>query len=226
MRACALTWDKELTRKQLARAGIPVAPGFWIPDPGPDRFDIPAIEARLREVAGYPAIVKPNEQGSTIGVTLLEEPVGLEEALRKASVFPGGVLVERFIPGHELTVAVFEGRAFPVTEIVADTGFYDYERKYQKGHTRYVTPAEIPADRAGEAARLAEEGYALFGCMGVARVDFRMQPDGALFCLEINTVPGMTELSLVPMGARAAGIGYPYLVERMARSALDRRAGG
>lgn len=227
MKACALTWDKALTCRLLRDGGVPVADGLLVPAPaGAGPHDAPAIDDRIRSDIGYPVIVKPNAQGSTIGVTKLESGAGLEAALTRASASGGDVLIERFIPGHELTVAVFDGQAFPVTEIMADTGFYDYERKYQKGHTRYVTPAEIPADRAAEAQRLAVAAFRLFDCAGVARVDFRMRPDGRLFCLEINTVPGMTELSLVPMGARAVGLEYPQLVDTMARAGLARRGHG
>jgi D-alanine-D-alanine ligase len=227
MRACALTWDKELARTMMSAGGVPVAEGFLVPvPPAGGVFDTAKVERRIRAEIGWPVIVKPNAQGSTIGVTKLDAADGLERALRTAADNGGDVLVERFIPGHELTVAVFDGEAFPVTEIVADTGFYDYERKYQKGHTRYVTPAEIPAGRAAEARRLAARAFELFGCRGVARVDFRMRQDGTLVCLEVNTVPGMTELSLVPMGARALGIEYAELVDRMARSALAGPGGG
>lgn len=228
MKACALTWDKALTCRLMREGGVEVADGFLVeaPSGASTGFDVPAIEKRVAVELGYPVIVKPNSQGLTIGVTKLESASGLDSALAVAAAGSGDVLgdvlIERFIPGHELTVAVFDGEAFPVTEIIADTGFYDYERKYQKGHTRYVTPAEIPADRAAEAQRLAVRAFRLFDCAGVARVDFRMQPDGRLFCLEINTAPGMTELSLVPMGARAVGIEYPQLVDRMARAALER----
>ena len=223
MRACALTWDKELARVMMAAGGVPVAAGFL----APTGTDPAAVRARIDAEIGWPVIVKPNAQGSTIGVTRLDGPDGpnadgLAAALAKAAINGGDALVERFIPGHELTVTVFDEQVFPVTEIVADSGFYDYERKYQKGHTRYVTPAAIPADRAEEARRLTARAFAIFGCRGVARVDFRMTPAGELFCLEINTVPGMTELSLVPMGARALGIDYPELVDRMARAAIQR----
>jgi len=216
MRACALTWDKEIARRMMAAEGIPVAAGFLAPTGSP----VAEVERRINTEVGWPAIVKPNAQGSTIGVTKLDNADGLAAALEKAAVNGGDALIERFVPGHELTVTVFDGQVFPVTEIVADTGFYDYERKYQKGHTRYVTPAEIPADRATEAQRLTAKVFEIFGCRGVARVDFRMTPEGALYCLEINTVPGMTEMSLVPMGARALGIDYPELVDRMAKAAL------
>jgi D-alanine-D-alanine ligase len=223
-RACALTWDKQVTRLVLREGGVPVAPGFLVTEPERGgSFDLGEIAGRIASETGFPAIVKPNAQGSTIGVTLLESEAGLAEALAKARGSGGEVLIERFIPGHELTVAVFDGEAFPVTEIVADTGFYDYERKYQKGHTRYITPAEIPADRALETQELSRRAFRLFNCAGVARIDFRMTPEGELYCLEINAVPGMTELSLVPMGARALGIEYPELVHRMAEAALRRK---
>lgn len=225
MRACALTWDKEVTRQLLRAGDVPVAPGIYLPPrPAAALADLAAILAGVEAVAGFPAVVKPPMQGSTIGITCVDTPEALPAALKLAASFGGGVLIERFIPGHELTVAVFDDQVFAVTEIVADSGFYDYERKYQKGHTRYVTPAEIPAKRAAEAQRLALRAYDIFGCRGVARVDFRMQPDGALFCLEVNTVPGLTETSLVPMGARHAGIDYDTLVDRMARAAVVGRA--
>lgn len=227
MRSCALTWDKEVTRQLLRAGGVPVAPGVYFPPRPPAALhDLDTIVERVEAVSGFPAVVKPPMQGSTIGISIVESPETLAPAVVLAASFGGGVLIERFIPGHELTVAVMDGRAFAVTEIVADSGFYDYERKYQKGHTRYVTPAEIPAERAAEAQRLALRAFDIFGCRGVVRVDFRMQPDGALFCLELNTVPGLTETSLVPMGSRDAGIDYDTLVDLMARAALVRPSPG
>jgi D-alanine-D-alanine ligase len=223
-RACALTWDKQVTRLVLREGGVPVADGFLVTEPEPGgSFDLGQIGGRIAREIGFPVIVKPNAQGSTIGVTRLDSEAGLADALARAGGTAGDVLIERFIPGHELTVAVFDGEVFPVTEIVADSGFYDYERKYQKGHTRYTTPAEIPADRTVECQELSRRAFRLFNCAGMARIDFRMTPEGELICLEINTVPGMTELSLVPMGARALGIDYPELVHRMAEAALRRR---
>jgi D-alanine-D-alanine ligase len=130
--------------------------------------------------------------------------------------------VEEFIPGREVTVAVLDGEALPVVEIIPEAGFYDYRHKYTKGQTRYVVPAELPAEVAAEVRRLGERAFAALGCAGVARVDFRLTPENRPYFLEANTGPGMTETSLVPMAARAQGISYEDLVERLIVSAVAR----
>ena len=136
-------------------------------------------------------------------------------------------MVEAYIPGHETTVSILSGASgqltvLPAVEIVAPDGFYDFSAKYQKGKTQYLCPAPLPAKILRQIAELGRRTYEALGCEGAARVDFRITPRGKPYMLEINTVPGMTETSLLPMAARQAGIDYDSLVECILRSALDR----
>jgi D-alanine-D-alanine ligase len=171
---------------------------------------------------GFPLVVKPNTQGSSVGVHIVDGPDALHQGLVDAFGY-GPVLVEEYIPGREVTVAVLNGKALPVVEILPESGFYDYRHKYTKGQTRYEVPARLEPLLAGEAARLGELAYNVLGCAGVARVDFRLTEEGNFFCLEVNTIPGMTETSLVPMAAREAEVSYEDLVERLV-AAVERKA--
>ena len=210
MLASALAMDKHRAKMIFRAAGVPTPRGVLLAR----REESVSPEAW----GGFPAVVKPNRQGSSVGVHIVEDPVGLGAALDDAFRY-GPVVVEKYVPGREVTVAVLDGEALPVVEIIPEDGFYDYRHKYTKGRTRYQVPADLPAETAAEARRLGEAAYAALGCGGVARVDFRLSPEGRLYCLEVNTVPGMTETSLVPMAAAAAGIGYDELVERLVKGA-------
>ncbi|MBD3366634.1 MAG: hypothetical protein GF405_00500 [Candidatus Eisenbacteria bacterium] len=137
-----------------------------------------------------------------------------------AGSFSDRVLVEPYVEGREMTVAVLGDEALPVVEIAPESGFYDYESKYQKGATEYTCPAEIGEALADDLTRQALKAFRVLGCRGYARVDFRVTTDGAPTCLEVNTVPGMTETSLVPMAALAHGLDFGRLVERIASLAL------
>ncbi len=184
--------------------------------------DLPEEKAwsAVGDLGGYPVIVKPNDQGSTVGLTLVESEDGLADALRLAGRFGRNVLMERYVPGRELTVAVLDGDALPVVEVSPHKGLYDYESKYTKGMTDYSCPADIPEETAVARRANGLAAFAALGCSGYARVDYRLDPSGAFRCLEANTVPGMTEFSLVPMAARAAGIDFGDLCERIVETAL------
>jgi D-alanine-D-alanine ligase len=213
MLASALAMDKHRAKAVMTARGIPVPEGRLL-QRREDPLDV-------RELGGFPVVVKPNTQGSSVAVHIVERLQDLPGAVADAFRYPP-VLVETFIPGREITVAVLGGRALPVVEIVPQDGFYDYRHKYTKGETRYVCPADLPQATADAVARAAEAAYAALGCAGVARVDFRLAPDGRFYCLEVNTIPGMTETSLVPMAARAAGMSYEDLVGRLVELAKGR----
>jgi D-alanine-D-alanine ligase len=146
---------------------------------------------------------------------------GLTEAVALAGAYSSEVLIERYIPGREITVAVLGADPLPVVEIVPESGLYDYESKYTKGKSAYHCPADLPGSLATEIQRAGLAAYRALGCRGYARVDFRLSPEGEAHCLEVNTTPGMTEVSLVPMAARAAGVGFGDLLERILRMALE-----
>ena len=167
-----------------------------------------------------PVIVKPNNSGSTVGLSLVKKTGDLPEALESASSVTGEVLAEQYIAGREITAAVLNGQPLPLVEIIPTNELYDYQCKYTKGKSKYICPAEIPDNVTAGIQQDAEKIYKLLGCEGLARVDFIMNKENKAFFLEVNTLPGMTELSLAPMAAREAGIDFDDLVNRICRAAL------
>ncbi len=168
---------------------------------------------------GIPCVVKPSGEGSSVGVHLVRDAAKLADACRDAATFKGDVIVERYVKGTEVNVAVLDGKALGAIEIVPANEFYDYAAKYTAGTTKYFYPARIPdahRDRVMQAAEVAHRGL---GCAGVTRVDFIVAQDGTPYILEINTLPGMTATSLVPKIAAGLGIPFPELCERILDSA-------
>ncbi|MGE0468684.1 MAG: D-alanine:D-alanine ligase [Candidatus Nitrospira kreftii] len=225
VRASAVGLHKEVTKTLLASHGIPVAAGTVVRE-----GDKRSLAKILREShLDLPIVVKPVAQGSTIGVTVVRRAGQWKEGLALAHHFDSEAMVESYIPGHEAAVSVIgsaaEGvKTLPAIEIVAPEGFYDFSAKYQKGKTQYLCPAPFPPKVLRQVSELARRTYEVLGCEGAARVDFRITPRGRPYVLEINTVPGMTETSLLPMAAAQVGIGYDALVELILQSALDRAA--
>ncbi|HNA47532.1 MAG TPA: D-alanine--D-alanine ligase [Nitrospira sp.] len=225
VRASAIGMHKVVTKTELAAQGIPVPRGtvVW-------RGTAPTLNRILTSCKlKLPIVVKPASQGSTIGVTIVRQPSQWKEALKVAHRYDPEAMVEAFIPGHEVTLSLLgtaDGSVagLPAVEIVAPDGFYDFSAKYEKGRTQYLCPAPLPAAVSRDIKQLAIRTYQALGCNGAARVDFRITPKGKPYVLEINTVPGMTETSLLPMAAGKAGLSYDALTEQILQSAL-RRAG-
>lgn len=223
VRASAVGMHKEAAKTLLTAHGIPLPPGITVRE-----SDRPSLAKVLRQTTlKLPIVVKPVSQGSTIGVTIVRHSSQWKEALALAHRYDSEVMVESYIPGHEATVSILttaaEGpKILPAIEIVAPDGFYDFSAKYQKGKTRYLCPAPLPPKVTHHIGQLARRTYEVLGCEGAARVDFRITPRGRPYVLEINTVPGMTETSLLPMAAAQAGMAYDDLVEQILQSALDR----
>ena len=221
--ASAVGMHKVATKTVLAAHDIPV-PGGTVVQRGAE----PSLATLLRATKlRLPVVVKPASQGSTIGVTIVRQAKQWREALALAHHYDADAMVEAYIPGHEITVALL-GRAvgaprvLPAVEIVAPDGFYDFTAKYQMSTTRYLCPAPLSVRVLSQIGALGRRAYQVLGCEGAARVDFRITPKGRPYVLEINTVPGMTKTSLLPMAAAQAGIDYDSLVERILQSALDR----
>jgi len=170
-----------------------------------------------------PVVVKPSKQGSTVGLSVVKRPEEIGPAIEEALRHDDEVMIERFVAGREFTVGILGDDALPVGEIIPAHEIYDYECKYTPGMAREVFPAQLPAAAAAEMQRQARLAFRALKLRGYARIDFRMTDDFTPYCLEANTLPGMTELSLIPQGAAAAGISFPELCERIARLAL--RAG-
>ena len=205
--ASSLSMDKVTTKQLLLH--------HHLPTPG---FEVVRVDAETEEIVArgrnFPLVVKPSREGSTLGVTIAHNAEELRRGIDEARRFEGRILVEDFIPGSELTVGVLDGQALPVIEIVAAEGFYDYQAKYTAGRTEYLLPAPVEKSLANRLQETAVRACAAVGCRGAVRADFRL--DGQKFyCLEINTIPGMTETSLLPKAAAAAGVDFTELVERI-----------
>ncbi|MFM8771262.1 MAG: D-alanine--D-alanine ligase [Candidatus Kapaibacterium sp.] len=216
MVASATAMDKGLSKVLFQSAGIPTAP--WV-NLTHDQFDDEGLfESVLREMPGR-LVVKPNDQGSTVGMTIVDEPdvESLQTAVRLAGAFTESVMIEAYIPGRELTVAVLGDEALPVIEIVPKEGYYDFENKYVMGKTEYHCPADISDVVEEHVKNLAVAAHSVLACRAYSRVDFRLTDEGMPFCLEVNTIPGFTATSLVPMAARASGMEFPELCEEILR---------
>lgn len=226
VQASAVGMHKETTKTMLAAHGIPVPAGIVV-----KRGEkISSAQALRKGKLRWPVVVKPASEGSTIGVTIVKKPAQWNEALTLAHKYDRDAMIEAYIPGHEVTVSLLGRQSqaplvLPAVEIVAPGGFYDFSAKYEKGRTQYLCPAPLSAAITRQIEALALRTYEVLGCAGAARVDFRITPRGRPYVLEINTVPGMTETSLLPMAAAQAGIGYEELTERILESALAKMKG-
>lgn len=214
VRASAIAMDKAMTKAILQVNGIPVPSGVVFLE----RESRKGWHGRLK----FPQVVKPTTEGSTIGVSIVRKQAELQPALRRAFQFGERVIVESYIDGREVALAVLDGEALPAVEIISPGGFYDFAAKYQKAETQYLCPAPFPRDIVKQIQSLAVRAYRVIGCAGAARVDFRISRRGRPSVLEINTIPGMTERSLLPMAAAQAGMTYDTLVEKMLRGATGK----
>ena len=210
--ASALAMDKDLSKRVLRDCGVRVAP--WLMAP---------VEARdvAREI-GFPCIVKPSREGSSVGLSLVRDPAALPAAIAAAAAWDREVMVERYVSEREYTVGILGDRALPVGEIIPKHELFDYECKYTTGMSEEIFPADIPADLAGQLAEAALAAHRALKLGGYSRIDFRADGAGDIFCLEANTLPGMTANSLIPKAARAAGIGFPDFCETICRLAMHR----
>jgi D-alanine-D-alanine ligase len=162
-----------------------------------------------------PVVVKPAREGSTIGISIVRKEEGLVPALKEAGKYDQEILVEEFLKGKEITVGILEDIPLPIIEIVPKSGFYDYHSKYTKGETEYILPARIPREKYLYAQEISLKAFQALGCAGCARVDLMTDEDGNPFVIDVNTMPGMTETSLLPKAAAYAGIPFEDLVERI-----------
>lgn len=210
----ALTMDKSRTKQTAAARGVRVVPGL--------RFDAgskPTAETVVAQL-GENVVVKPNAEGSSVGLALIATRAEL--AAKLAAITSGSWLIEKRIVGRELSVGVLRGKAMGVVEIRPKSGVYDYTSKYTKGMTEYFAPAPLPNGLTAEAQAAAETAFAACGCRDYARIDFMLSAANELYLLEINTLPGMKETSLLPMSARCAGLDFTGLVRELVTPALER----
>lgn len=224
--ASALAMDKDLSKKLFRAAGVPTPDWWMVHRTNPRTWRESDYVARAVAALGLPLIVKPSKQGSTVGLSLVKSADALAPAIAEAFRYDDEVMLECFIPGRELTVGILGGKALPVGEIIPNHELYDYECKYTAGMAEEVFPAAISGTQHIRAQDLALVAFQSLKLSGYARIDFRMTEDGTLYCLEANTLPGMTELSLIPQAAAAAGISFPELCERIVDLALQVRDSG
>jgi len=209
----AMAMDKDIAKRLFRDAGIPTARFLMAPTTVQD------VESQL----GWPVVVKPSKQGSTVGLTVVRSAGKLAAAIEEARRHDDEVMIEAFVPGRELTVGILDGAALSVGEIIPRHEIFDYECKYTPGMSEEIFPADLPVEIAAECGRLGLAAHQALKLGGYSRVDFRLTPSGEAFCLEVNTLPGMTATSLLPQSARAAGIGFPELCDRICRSAIGTR---
>lgn len=221
VKASALAMDKIASKMVMSSAGILTPP--WSIVRKTDNVDYDFVK-ELRKDLGNKLCIKPNNQGSTIGITVIQDGNidEIETGINLALKYSDSILVEEFIEGREITSAVVGDDAYPIVEIIPDSGFYGYEEKYVKGHTEYACPADIDEGIAEFTQNMSQLLHQVIGCAGFTRSDFRLDDEGQPFCLEINTVPGFTSTSLVPKAAKAAGVEFEELCQNIINLALEK----
>jgi D-alanine-D-alanine ligase len=210
----ALAMDKDLSKRLFRAAGVPV----------PAWFMAPVAPEDVKTGLGWPVIVKPSKQGSSVGLTLVRKPAELDAAVELARRYDDEVMVEQFIPGRELTVGVLGDVPLPVGEIVPKHELFDYESKYTPGMSVETFPAAIATRLARQLQEYALVAHRALKLGGYSRIDFRVSPDDDIFCLEANSLPGMTRTSLYPQAAKAAGIEFPEMCEQICKLARNNGA--
>lgn len=203
--------DKDVSKRLFRSVSIPT----------PDWLMAPADAEQVDAALGFPVVVKPNRQGSTIGLSLVRAASELETAIQTAAEFDDEVMIERFVSGRELTVGVLGDTALAVGEIVSGE-IFDYESKYQVGGAQEIFPADIPPDAAAWAQRHALAAHRVLKLDGYSRTDFRLDADGQLWCLETNSLPGLTRTSLLPQGAAVCELSFEAICERICELGIER----
>lgn len=223
-KSCCVSMDKYISKLMVIAEGIPVPKYILLRGNLLEDYNDPADYENFADKLGLPIIVKPNAAGSSVGISRVENLADLKPAVEYALQFSGTALLEEYIPGSELTVTVLDGEALPVVEIKPLNGWYDYSNKYTKGNTIYEAPAKLDESVARLIQLYATRIWKAFELSGYARIDFRY--DGVKpFFLEVNTLPGMTPLSLTPMAAKAAGISFGDLLEKIIKISLHTQGG-
>ncbi|MBQ3508008.1 MAG: D-alanine--D-alanine ligase [Clostridia bacterium] len=214
-----LAMDKDLTKQMLTRAGVTNAPWVYCDL----SVGVEATADRIEKELGYPMVIKPCSGGSSVGVSMPECRAELTAAIEKASRYEATLMAERRIVGRELTVSYLDGEVLPAVEIIPLTGFYDYENKYQAGQTDEICPASLTEAEVAALESATRRGFEALRLRGYARFDFILDENGTPWCLEANTLPGMTPTSLLPQAAAAVGSGYDELCEKMILMAMKGR---
>ncbi len=208
--ASAAAMDKDLSKRLFRAAGVPTA----------DWLMSPTSADEVTRALGLPVVVKPNKQGSTVGLSVVRDAAQLAAAIGQAHRYDDEVMIEKFVAGREFTVGILAGQALPVGEIIAPGEVFDYQSKYQVGGAREVFPADIPPAEAAALQKYALAAHRALKLGAYSRVDFRRDAAGGFWCLEANSLPGMTATSLLPQAARAAGIDFATLLAKICAGAV------
>lgn len=218
----AISMDKDLSKVLCRSIGIDTPD--WFSFSANDYSNADDLNKRIAKEIEYPCVIKPNDEGSTVGLSIVQpdvEDIQLKSSVELAFRYSDKVIAEKYIRGRELTVAVLGDEALPVVEIIPDGGFYDYEHKYTKGMTQYICPAKLNMTAEKEVKEKALKLHRLFGCKVYSRIDFMYDENtGKQYFLEINTLPGMTSTSLVPKSAAAAGMSFRALIDKILELSL------
>jgi D-alanine-D-alanine ligase len=215
--ASSLSMDKKMSKILFQHYGIKTPKWVSVPK---NNFEHDQVLAMIKENLGYPCVIKPNDQGSTVGLTICNEESQVISAVNLALEFSDKALIEEYIDGHEITVGIIENTALPALEIKPKHELYDYECKYTSGMSEYIVPADVPKDVFEKLQLQALLAFKSLGCEGYGRIDFRVNSKWEIYCLEINTLPGMTSTSLVPKMAKAVGITFEELIDRIIKLSL------
>jgi D-alanine-D-alanine ligase len=213
----AIAMDKDFSKTIFQKNNLNTPSWFTINK----KFNRDEVVSTIKLKFGYPVIVKPNDQGSTVGLSIVKNDEEIFKAIEAAFQYSVLTMIEEYIPGREMTVAILEDKPLPVLEIIPKSGFYDYESKYTPGMSEYIVPADVTENAFDKMQQQAITAFRSLRCKVYGRVDFRLNDENIPFCLEVNTLPGMTETSLVPMMANAVGISFEKLIDRIIRNSLD-----
>jgi D-alanine-D-alanine ligase len=212
----AVAMDKNVTKMIFRNFNIPTAD--WIVLSVKDEININEILSKI----SLPFVIKPNDEGSTVGLTIVNKESEIKDAIELGFKYTDKIMIEKYVKGKELTVSIVGDVAYPLIEIKPKDGFYDYHHKYTKGMTEYICPAEINDKISKKAQEIALKAYHSLGCSVYSRVDFLLTEKDELFCLEVNTLPGMTALSLVPKAVGVMGMPFNELIENIIRLSLKK----
>jgi D-alanine--D-alanine ligase len=216
--ASRLAMDKIISRRLFQKGGLPV-PNYVLTSASDDRSFISTLTQDLSP----PFVVKPSGQGSSIGLSIVKAGEELGKAVEYAAGFDGRIIIEEYISGGEITVGILGNSALPVVEIIPKKGFYDYEAKYQPGKSDYVVPAHLSSQVTARVQDVAQSAHRLLGCSGFSRVDMRLSADNIPFLLEVNSIPGLTQASLLPKAAKAVGIDFAALCMQILHLAYEKK---
>lgn len=214
--ASSLSMDKEMSKILFQHYKVPTPKWVSVESTQISEDLINNIKLELK----FPCIIKPNDQGSTVGLTVCKYEKDIQDAVKLALKFSKKALIEEYIPGHEVTVGILEQQVLPVLEIKPKHGLYDYECKYTSGMSEYIVPAQFPDEIYNQIQKISLVAFNALGCEGYGRLDFRVTPEGKIYCLEMNTLPGMTSTSLVPKMAKAIGLTFEDLISRIINLAV------